>query len=75
MKKIVCDIWCPFTKDVEEKWKMLKNKIESWSELGVSLAERKEIMTAMNLGHGHWYQCPNGHVYAIGECGGAMQVP
>jgi len=22
---------------------------------------------------GHWYHCPNGHVYTIGECGGAMQ--
>ena len=22
---------------------------------------------------GHWYQCPNGHVYTIGECGGAME--
>jgi hypothetical protein len=21
----------------------------------------------------HWYQCPNGHPYYIGECGGAMQ--
>ena len=23
---------------------------------------------------GHWYQCPNGHVYTIGECGGAMET-
>lgn len=22
----------------------------------------------------HWYQCPNGHPYYIGECGGAMQT-
>ncbi|CAM6099895.1 unnamed protein product [Calypogeia fissa] len=22
---------------------------------------------------GHWYTCPNGHLYTIGECGGAMQ--
>jgi len=22
---------------------------------------------------GHFYQCPNGHTYVIGECGGAMQ--
>jgi hypothetical protein len=21
----------------------------------------------------HWYECPNGHAYFIGECGGAMQ--
>lgn len=23
--------------------------------------------------HGAWYKCANGHPYAIGECGGAMQ--
>ena len=23
---------------------------------------------------GHWYTCPNGHIFSIGECGGAMQV-
>jgi len=22
---------------------------------------------------GHWYRCPNGHIYAVGECGGPMQ--
>jgi hypothetical protein len=21
----------------------------------------------------HWYKCPNGHIYTIGDCGGAMQ--
>ena len=23
---------------------------------------------------GHLYQCPNGHLYTIGDCGGAMQM-
>ena len=31
------------------------------------------IVKAMNFSQGHWYKCPNGHIYAIGECGGAMQ--
>ena len=22
----------------------------------------------------HWYECPNGHPYFIGECGGAMET-
>ena len=26
------------------------------------------------VGAGHAYKCPNGHVYFIGECGGAMEV-
>ena len=31
------------------------------------------IIKAMGLSKGHWYECPNGHVYAIGECGGATE--
>jgi len=30
-------------------------------------------MKATGLSSGHWFECPNGHAYAIGECGGAMQ--
>jgi len=32
----------------------------------------KDVGTHGDWG-GHWYQCPNGHIYTIGECGGAMQ--
>jgi hypothetical protein len=32
------------------------------------------IIKAIGLGAGHWYQCPNGHPYVIGDCGGANQV-
>ena len=35
--------------------------------------ERVMIVKAMNFAKGHWYKCPNGHIYAIGECGGANQ--
>ena len=35
--------------------------------------ERKQILAAMDLSKGHWFKCPKGHIYAIGECGGAMQ--
>jgi len=47
----------------------------------VTKEEKRQIFEAMsndvgsgvgNFG-GHWYTCPNGHVYTIGECGGAMQ--
>jgi len=41
--------------------------------LGISDQERIEIVRAIGLSQGHWYKCPNGHIYAIGECGGAMQ--
>jgi hypothetical protein len=44
--------------------------------------EMKMVLKAMNIQHGydygtswssHWFECPNGHPYFIGECGGAMQ--
>ncbi|XP_046738512.1 NFX1-type zinc finger-containing protein 1-like [Diprion similis] len=35
--------------------------------------ERKLIVKAMGFTQGHWFKCPNGHYYTIGECGGAMQ--
>lgn len=40
----------------------------------ISDKERMEIVQAIGLTKGHWFKCPNGHPYAIGECGGAMQV-
>jgi len=44
--------------------------------------EKKKIREAMVpdigddkgwYGGGHWFQCPNGHPYTIGECGGANE--
>jgi hypothetical protein len=32
----------------------------------------EEIIKATNIDRGHWNKCPNGHYYAIGDCGGAM---
>jgi hypothetical protein len=50
----------------------------------VSLETIKSIVQAMNQISGrdlyggsassHWFECPNGHPYFIGECGGAMQT-
>ncbi|KAK3105792.1 hypothetical protein FSP39_005821 [Pinctada imbricata] len=41
--------------------------------LGISENEKIEILKAMDLKKGQWYKCKNGHVYCIGECGGAME--
>ncbi|PKC03010.1 hypothetical protein RhiirA5_452565 [Rhizophagus irregularis] len=41
------------------------------------MEEKLEIHRAMRTefrGSGHWYECPNGHPYTIGECGAAMQT-
>ena len=40
--------------------------------LGITDEERQQIVKAMGMRQGHWFKCPNGHIYAIGECGGAM---
>lgn len=40
----------------------------------VTRSERDLIVKAIGLSVGHWFKCPNGHIYAIGECGGAMET-
>ena len=42
-------------------------------ELMVSLNLKRQIVKAIGLAKGHWFKCPNGHYYCIGECGDAMQ--
>jgi hypothetical protein len=39
----------------------------------LSSIEKKMIATAMGLQKGHWFKCPNGHVYCIGECARAVE--
>ena len=48
-------------------------EIESTYNLGISAKERIDIVQAIGLKKGHWYKCPKGHYYCIGECGGAME--
>ena len=75
MFELLQDIWKPFTPEIEEEWKRLIQELgKATSGLSISPAERDQIVAAMGLPSGHWYTCPNGHVYAIGECGGAMEV-
>eukprot|EP00118_Oscarella_pearsei_P004516 m.19536 g.19536 ORF g.19536 m.19536 type:complete len:778 (+) comp27849_c0_seq1:4110-6443(+) len=57
--------------------KAIKNELKSYADrcgiFGISESERISIVKAIGLSQGHWYKCPNGHPYAIGECGGATQ--
>ncbi|KAF7649472.1 hypothetical protein LDENG_00140980 [Lucifuga dentata] len=57
---------------VREALKDLDDKLPR-TGLGISEEERKMIVSAVKLPPGHWYKCPNGHVYLITECGGAME--
>ncbi|XP_060899287.1 NFX1-type zinc finger-containing protein 1 isoform X2 [Labrus mixtus] len=57
---------------VKEAMKELDKKVPP-TGLMISDEERKMIVSAMQMRQGHWYKCPNGHVYLITECGGAME--
>ncbi|XP_066288837.1 NFX1-type zinc finger-containing protein 1-like [Branchiostoma lanceolatum] len=68
----------PFTENREElvkqaleKVKRLTPRLTGGADIGISEEERVQVVTAMGLTRGHWFACPNGHVYAIGDCGGA----
>ncbi|CAF4881675.1 unnamed protein product [Pieris macdunnoughi] len=53
--------------------KSLQNVIKS-NVVVIFEQERKMIVKAIGLKAGHWFKCPNGHFYCIGDCGGAMVV-
>ncbi|RLV98769.1 hypothetical protein DV515_00010407 [Chloebia gouldiae] len=65
-----------FTEEDEAEVKAHLKKINASlpvSGLGISEAERVQIVSAIGCPRGHWFKCKNGHIYVIGECGGAMQ--
>ncbi|KAM5246213.1 NFX1-type zinc finger-containing protein 1 [Ctenodactylus gundi] len=57
---------------VQKKMDALKATLPC-SGLGISEEERVQIVTAIGCPRGHWFKCPNGHIYVITECGGAME--
>ncbi|KAK1901087.1 NFX1-type zinc finger-containing protein 1 [Dissostichus eleginoides] len=66
----------PFTEQDQDRVKEAMEELDSKlppSGLGISEEERKMIVSAMKIAPGHWYKCPNGHVYVITECGGAVE--
>ncbi|XP_057892164.1 NFX1-type zinc finger-containing protein 1 isoform X1 [Melospiza georgiana] len=66
-----------FTEEDEAAVKAHLKKINAslpMSGLGISEAERVQIVSAIGCPRGHWFKCKNGHIYVIGECGGAMET-
>lgn len=62
------------TELVQSEFKRLVDEaFKEATGLGISLEEKNMVLKAMDLQRGHWYKCPNGHVYCITECGGAME--
>lgn len=67
--------WTKYTVGDDDKLKKLLQELNKAvaSGVGISEAEKRDIRRAMGFSQGHWYKCPNGHIYAIGDCGQAMQ--
>lgn len=66
----------PYNEELKQKCeddlKIVEKSLPDGS-LGISKEEKVEIVQAMQLKQGHWFKCPEGHVYVITECGGAME--
>ena len=72
--KIQCD-GLKLTPEIEEQvGALIAHFNKKYSVSGLTKAERVEIVKAIGLARGHWFKCPNGHVYCIGECGGATEI-
>lgn len=39
----------------------------------LTLEQKIVLVKALNIPNGHWFKCKNGHIYAIGDCGGAVE--
>ena len=62
----------------EDKIEKFKEGISEMYERNPQLSpiteeEKIQVVRAIGLKQGHWFKCQNGHYYAIGECGGAME--
>uniref|UniRef100_A0A8C0BC21 Zinc finger NFX1-type containing 1 n=1 Tax=Buteo japonicus TaxID=224669 RepID=A0A8C0BC21_9AVES len=65
-----------FTEDDEAAMKAALERLYAalpLSGLGISEVERVQIVRAIGCPRGHWFKCRNGHIYVIGDCGGAME--
>lgn len=54
----------------------LEALIKEYDEHRISLLPRRlnELSEALKVSPGHFFMCPNGHVYVIDNCGGAMEA-
>ncbi|KAJ7045696.1 hypothetical protein C8F04DRAFT_1065834 [Mycena alexandri] len=60
---------------VVSEWMKMEKSIRSGTfHQPVTFDEQRAVVQALNFSHtGHFYKCPQGHVYVIGECGGAVE--
>lgn len=62
--------WCTISYTVA-----LQVSPEEWQSIMKGLLTGSaDLANAGYQGQGHFYRCPNGHPYVIGDCGGATQI-
>ena len=49
-------------------------EVSAEEKLEIFRAMQREVGDGVGSFGGHWFECPNGHTYTIGECGGAMET-
>lgn len=65
-----------YSEEIKQQMQDLMKRLRKYTNvpgLGVTDEERIMVVKAIGLSQGHWYKCPKGHVYAIGDCGGANE--
>lgn len=65
--------------NILKEWKTLEDLVMDEAFIApLSSEEKLEVITAMKRefynAAGHFYRCPNGHIYTIGDCGGATET-
>lgn len=80
-KNLLVSVVSPSNRQASKKFRLVANSLYKKIEnVGLSDEEQKGIEKAMSLDPGnfsggqHWYACPNGHRFYIGNCGEAMQT-
>uniref|UniRef100_A0A914Q6X0 RZ-type domain-containing protein n=1 Tax=Panagrolaimus davidi TaxID=227884 RepID=A0A914Q6X0_9BILA len=61
----IVDLFAYFSKAIKQTIDFTQDEIEMISEIF-------ENMNAVGSDVTHWYKCPNGHTYGIGDCGGVV---
>ncbi|GAA5934053.1 uncharacterized protein JCM15063_000542 [Sporobolomyces koalae] len=58
---------------IAEQWKSLLQEVQGHFYQQVTDEELKLVIQSQEFAtSSHWYICPNGHTYTIGDCGGAV---
>eukprot|EP01133_Synstelium_polycarpum_P016309 gene16309-19397_t len=77
-KQVIYSNILRYKDELNKNWELIE-KIKERMRQEITEAERREVMNAVDgrgnsFTAGHWFMCPNKHLYYIGECGGAMEV-